>query len=72
MTIGAAPICMYCRWFNKKDEEGLSCRAFPEGIPEEIYMNEFDHRKPHEGDRGFTFTPRSVKGARYAEELFGA
>ena len=29
-----------------------SCEAFPAGIPEEIWENRFDHRKPYAGDHG--------------------
>lgn len=28
------------------------CAAFPDGIPADIWENRFDHRQPHEGDRG--------------------
>jgi 2'-5' RNA ligase len=28
------------------------CAAFPDGIPAEIWDNQFDHRQPHEGDHG--------------------
>jgi hypothetical protein len=35
----------------------MSCNAFPDGIPMEILMNKFDHRKPHVGDQGIQFDP---------------
>ncbi|MEO3826949.1 hypothetical protein [Actinomadura sp. B10D3] len=34
------------------------CDAFPEGVPNEIYRNGFDHRNPFEGDRGIRFELR--------------
>jgi len=40
---------------RKKGADKLSCAAFPEGIPEDIYMNRADHRKPYPGDGGITF-----------------
>jgi hypothetical protein len=32
--------------------DGPFCAAFPGGIPADIWENRFDHRQPHEGDRG--------------------
>lgn len=34
--IGEAPICLNCPWYNFGDTEGITCRAFPKGIPEDI------------------------------------
>ncbi len=31
------------------------CRAFPDGVPEDIYPNGFDHRLPYPGDKGIRF-----------------
>ena len=31
---------------------GPFCAAFPDGIPEDIWTNQFDHRQPHKGDHG--------------------
>lgn len=36
--------CSKCKHVNRKD---LSCAAFPNGIPDAIFMREFDHRKPY-------------------------
>jgi len=53
ITLGKG-ICNKCK--NVYDD-GLTCRAFPGGIPEEILVGEFDHHKPYEGDRGIQFEP---------------
>jgi hypothetical protein len=52
--IGEAPICVYCLHLARPS---LTCTAFPEGIPDEIIKNEFDHREPHPGDRGIQWEP---------------
>ena len=54
--IGNAPICLECKHFHRDSKrEGFTCDAFPDGVPEEIIMGEFDHRKPHPDDRGIQF-----------------
>lgn len=49
--------CISCIHFNI----GWSCKAFPEGIPEEIYSGQFDHSKPYkkdgQDDNGVRYTP---------------
>lgn len=37
---------------NTAGLEGPFCAAFPDGIPDDIWTNRFDHRQPHEGDHG--------------------
>lgn len=32
-----------------------ACRAFPSGIPAEIYSGDFDHVNPFPGDNGIRF-----------------
>ena len=52
--IGARPACMDCKHFI--NEKGTPrCAAFPDGIPEEIWMGEVDHVKPYKGDGGIQF-----------------
>jgi hypothetical protein len=38
--------CVSCKHFNI----GWTCKAFPDGIPEEIYSGEFDHKKEFKND----------------------
>ena len=50
MTAAAGSICFACkRW------RGRVCEAFPDGIPESIMFDGFDHRQPHEGDHDLRF-----------------
>jgi hypothetical protein len=55
------PQCSACFHLAMAPEH--TCKAFPEGIPDEIWSNEVDHRKPFEGDNGVRWAPfaKSVK-----------
>lgn len=44
-------ICVLC----KHNQGGGVCKAFPEGIPQEIEHGKHDHRKPFAGDDGVRF-----------------
>ncbi len=56
MTIGSLSICGACaRLGPRVDRPGVACAAFPDGIPDEIYVDGFDHRKPFDGDNGLRF-----------------
>ena len=69
--IGPAPMCVYCFHFRDAigpidEEDGerigpLGCAAFsePPGIPDAIFDNHFDHRKPYQGDNGIQFEPKA-------------
>ena len=48
--------CPVCIHFRRNTREP-TCAAFPEGIPEEIFLSRFDHRRPYPGDKGFRFEP---------------
>jgi 2'-5' RNA ligase len=44
------------------------CAAFPDGIPADIWGNEFDHRQPHDGDHGLRW--ESNQGAAFPTYAF--
>ena len=60
--IGAAPVCLGCKHFHREAKEGLTCDAFPEGIPDSILQGDSDHREPVEGDHGIQFEPLENEG----------
>lgn len=47
-------VCTLCRHFTRVYGK-RECRAFPEGIPMEIWMGENPHTKPYPGDNGIQF-----------------
>lgn len=51
ITIGDGK-CNKCIHVNKN---GMTCDAFPEGIPGEILSGEFNHIEPYNGDNGIRF-----------------
>ena len=46
--------CLEC----KHRLAGLTCAAFPDGIPDSILTGLVDHRKRYKRDRGITFSAR--------------
>ena len=55
MTSHSRPMCVYCK---HRIGVSVTCEAYPEGIPEEIFFtSEIDHREPYEGDDGIQFEP---------------
>lgn len=49
------PLCLDCLHFNPAT---FTCKAFPNGIPDEIYTNRHNHSKPYPGDHGITYEPK--------------
>ena len=45
--IYSTPQCMNCSNYDTLDNDNLTCKAFPKGIPENILTGEFDHTKKH-------------------------
>lgn len=51
--IGSKPICPGCLWFDNLNIDGITCKAFPKGIPDEILNGDVIHdeiRPDQEGD----------------------
>lgn len=51
-------MCYKCRQRkNVVEVEVPSCKAFPDGIPLEVWRGEHEHTKPYPGDNGIMFEP---------------
>lgn len=48
--------CPNCKNLNREDGP-LTCRAFPDGIPELILTGRVDHSQPYPGDNGILYDP---------------
>jgi len=53
-----SPTCVTCRHLSPGGER--VCAAFPEGIPEVIWMGDDDHRQPFPGDHGIQYARRET------------
>ena len=47
--------CMFCESFQGHKGTKPLCDAFPLGIPDSVYDNEFDHQQPYPGDNGLRY-----------------
>jgi len=47
--------CFICKHLTEASAFKKTCKAFPNGIPEEIYFNDYDHKNPRHGDGGVRF-----------------
>jgi hypothetical protein len=68
--------CCYCKHQGQSTLTNV-CSAFPDGIPDEILVNDVDHRKafldPETGrtaDRGIRFTPRDDVSSAVLTRLY--
>lgn len=48
-------VCTHCQHYNIEDVENHTCKAYPDGIPPEIWLGKNDHTKPYPGDSGIQF-----------------
>lgn len=48
--------CELCKWIDSEIKYWrYGCKAFPMGIPNDIYAGLFQHTVPHSGDHGIRF-----------------
>jgi hypothetical protein len=45
-------ICNHCKHIN---DDGQTCKAFPNGIPSDILTGKFDHKQPYESDNNIQY-----------------
>ena len=51
--------CYYCKHYINSDDIIPRCKAFPDGIPMEIFREEIEHNKPFKNDNGIMFEERN-------------
>ncbi len=49
------PQCSKCKHYLPGT---MKCHAFPNGMPNQISSNEFNHVNPYPGDNGIRFEPK--------------
>ena len=71
MTESISPLCAFCKHRHERDfrKRVPSCDAFPDGVPDVIYFECGDHRKPFAGDNGIRFERREELDADEEEYL---
>lgn len=49
-----SPVCTLCTHYHRGKEEH-TCKAFPYGIPDDIWSGDNEHKRPYAGDNGILF-----------------
>lgn len=52
--------CATCAHYIVDDKNPLTCRAYPDEIPEVILRGEVDHKEPHPGDHGIQYLKKPI------------
>ena len=50
-----SPVCLVCKYLNRKSMLSRTCKAFPEGIPDVFLYGKKTHDEPFPGDHGLQF-----------------
>lgn len=53
--LGLESSCIRCKNLGKFKDGETVCKAFPGGIPPEIWLGKNNHTKPYRGDHGIQF-----------------
>ncbi|MCF6175497.1 MAG: hypothetical protein L3J71_07005 [Victivallaceae bacterium] len=68
------PLCIFCRHCHEHNLAARvpSCNAFPDAVPDKIFFESGDHRKPWPGDNGIQFEPRKLtrREKSYLEDVY--
>lgn len=47
-----APYCLDCKHYTPYAGVGITCKAYPRGIPDKILQRKIEHKKPVPGQVG--------------------